>query len=240
MKRMRILFWFLSGLLMLGAFNHKAIAPAYSFDDAWEETAPDGDLDDISTGDDQMRQDKRAIRERLAVDHNFVADEVTPDATIGYHQAIHLKDQAGTTPGNSTLYNDTDIVYWKNAAGTAKNIPTNGIALPSGAVFFMITGSCPTGSTDITATYSNKFVRINATGGSTGGADTHTQTYSTTSGAGTAHTHDRGGGGGASTQFGGGDSYIATESAHTHSVSGTTSAGDNVPAYVTCKMCSVN
>ncbi len=44
-----------------------------------------------------------------------------------------------------------------------------GIGLPSGAVFFMISGSCPSGTTDVSATYANKFVKINATAGTSSG-----------------------------------------------------------------------
>uniref|UniRef100_A0A6M3IUX4 Uncharacterized protein n=1 Tax=viral metagenome TaxID=1070528 RepID=A0A6M3IUX4_9ZZZZ len=53
------------------------------------------------------------------------------------------------------------------------NLTGGSFALPSGAVFFLATGSCPTGSTDVSATYANKFLRINATAGSTGGSDTY-------------------------------------------------------------------
>jgi hypothetical protein len=38
-----------------------------------------------------------------------------------------------------------------------------GMTLPSGAVFFMASGSCPAGTTDVSATYANKYVKINAT-----------------------------------------------------------------------------
>lgn len=40
---------------------------------------------------------------------------------------------------------------------------TGGGSLPTGAVFFMATGSCPSWSTDVSATYANKYIKINAT-----------------------------------------------------------------------------
>lgn len=65
------------------------------------------------------------------------------------------------------------------------------VTLPTGAVFFMVTGSCPTGTTDVSATYANKYVKINATAGTssgvvlTGTVDSHTLTTPEIP----AHTH---------------------------------------------------
>ncbi|MDD4980709.1 MAG: hypothetical protein PHC54_05525 [Candidatus Omnitrophica bacterium] len=145
----------------------------------------------------------------------------------------------------------------------AANVPSTGFTLPSGAVFFMMTGSCPAGSTDVTATYSNKFIRVNATQGSTGGSDTlsileanlpsHTHPSGTlTAASAGAHTHTMSFGNVANSGqdiFGSGNSgNKATSSAgdHTHTISGNTgSAGSGSAAtitnpYVTCKMCQVN
>src|SRR3990167_8027314 len=106
------------------------------------------------------------------------------------------------------------------------------VTLPTGAAFFMITGSCPAGTTDSTSTYSDKFMRINATGGSTGGADTHT--HAAGSYVGPSHSH---GGATGGVSFGGGGSLTAgaLDTAHTHSISadgtgavtGTSASGDN-------------
>lgn len=48
-------------------------------------------------------------------------------------------------------------------ARTNLGITGSGTLLPSGAVFFMATGACPTGTTDVSATYANKYVKISAT-----------------------------------------------------------------------------
>ena len=93
-----------------------------------------------------------------------------------------------------------------------------------------------TGWTDKSATYSNKFMRINATPLATGGADTHTHTTPN-------HTHTYSG-----TTSGGSDPRDAynqsgnrcSDQNHTHTYSGTTASegagttgnGDNVPAYI--------
>lgn len=70
---------------------------------------------------------------------------------------------------------------------------SNGVLLPTGAVFFMITGTCPTGTTDVSATYSNKFIKINATAGTSSGTvftNTSDSTTLTAAQSGLpAHTH---------------------------------------------------
>lgn len=74
---------------------------------------------------------------------------------------------------------------------TASGGIAGGILMPSGSVFFMLSGSCPTGTTDITATYTGKFIKINATQGTssgvvlTGTVDSHTLTTAEIP----AHTH---------------------------------------------------
>lgn len=108
------------------------------------------------------------------------------------------------------------------------NLPGGGITLPAGSVFFMITGSCPTGSTDVSATYSDKFIRINATAGSTGGADTHGHSMNFPSAS---------GGGNQLVATGGLDAAAIN---HTHQVNGDTTTTSNVPGYVTAKLCQVN
>ncbi len=110
----------------------------------------------------------------------------------------------------------------------------------TGDVIFSSSTSTPTGFTDISTTYANKFVRISATALSAGGADTHTHGVGSFTTA--AHSH---GGVTGGVSFGGGGSLTsgALDTAHTHSVSteaataitGTSASGDNVPAFVTLK-----
>ncbi len=125
-----------------------------------------------------------------------------------------------------------------------------GLGLPSGAVFFMISGSCPSGTTDVSATYSNKFVKINATQGTssgtvlTGATDSHTldtteipsHTHSYNNSNAPANVAD----GGSSRNVG--DSSGTTGSTgggggHTHTLSSATTLE---PSSITCKMCQVN
>jgi len=127
---------------------------------------------------------------------------------------------------------------------------TSGTLLPSGAVYFMRTGTCPAGTTNISATFSNSFVRINATAGSTGGANTHT--HGAGSLAGSVHTHSIpnsiGDNSGGATDTGGGQQYSLDD--HTHNaatgsgggsaLTGSSGSGDNTPSYVTMIACQVN
>lgn len=80
-----------------------------SFVETWDETKPAGSRD-LSLGDDDIREFKRALRERLALDHIFDDDEVG-FTTIGYHYKATLVKQAS----NPTAVNDAGILYSKDA-----------------------------------------------------------------------------------------------------------------------------
>lgn len=126
-----------------------------------------------------------------------------------------------------------------SAAISANKISSGYGVLPSGAVYFMAAGSCPTGTTDVSGTYSNLFIRINAVAGSTGGSDTHTHAAGSYAVSGTT--------GGViqdaiSTTTDGvniGDQHRAQTAPFSASVTGTSASGSNVPAYVTMKACQV-
>ncbi len=131
----------------------------------------------------------------------------------------------------------------------------NSVTLPSGAIFFMITGSCPTGTTDVTATYSNKFIKVNATAGTssgtvlTGTSDSHTLT----TGEIPAHPHAIAVS--ANAPVGSSPTYISATNTlaagtnlttatdggsgggHTHTLSSATTLE---PSSVTCIMCQVD
>jgi hypothetical protein len=133
-----------------------------------------------------------------------------------------------------------------------------GILLPSGAVFYMLTGDCPNGTTDVSATYANKFIKANATAGTssgvvlTGATASHTLTTAEIP----SHTHknsdgyyDQGtsvtlsGGPSPISYHGGGASAGATGTntggggGHTHNI---TTATTLEPSSITCRLCQVN
>jgi len=113
----------------------------------------------------------------------------------------------------------------------------------SGDILLTTVSTARTGWTNVSSTYSNKFIRINATALSAGGADTHT--HGAGSYAGPSHTHS---GTTDGVTFGGGGSLTAgaLDTTHTHTfttgaggtgaVTGTSASGDNVPAYMTLIM----
>jgi hypothetical protein len=68
-----------------------------SFDKTWDETKPAGS-DDIADGDNEIRNMKYGLRERLAVDHRLYADEAG-QTNIGAHDKITLVKQT-TRPVN--------------------------------------------------------------------------------------------------------------------------------------------
>ena len=127
-----------------------------------------------------------------------------------------------------------------------------GNTLPAGAVFFMVTGSCPSWTTDVSSTYSNLFVRINATQGTLSGSDTHTHTVGSFVGA--AHTHsspysgwntaDATAGGDKLTTGKGETERVTTGDNTTGSggsgaISGTSASTSHTPSHVTMKACQV-
>lgn len=237
-----------------------------SFIETWDSTKPAGSRD-RSLGDDDIREFKRAIIERLAVDHIFVDDE-TGYTTIGYHAKCTLYKQAsnpGAVAACGILFTK-DVgagvieLFFEDAAGNVQQLTSAGLFLVLGSDAWR-TGdkllssntNTPTGWSDISSTYNNNFIRISSgTPLTTGGADTHTHTG--TSGSTVldttqipAHTHQT-----TSGQAGGGShtgsqawtSGIATYGNDSGSTGGglghthTISSDSNVPVYVQMKMYS--
>lgn len=130
----------------------------------------------------------------------------------------------------------------------------NSVTLPTGAAFFMMTGSCPPGTTDVSASYSNKFIKINATAGTssgvvlTGTTDSHTLQVSEMP----AHTHTTvsrsSRGTNAGTENYAGSSLVSNDTTsitsstggdggHTHTFS---TASTLEPSSITAKLCQVD
>ena len=131
---------------------------------------------------------------------------------------------------------------------------TTGLGLPAGAVFFMVSGSCPTGTTDVSTTYSDKFVKINATAGTssdvvlTGTSDSTTLTEAQMP----AHTHPQKaetflqtgtsvrieqGSGNTINSFGGTTQSTGGGTGHTHPLSTATTLA---PSAITMKACRID
>jgi len=154
---------------------------------SWDETAPAG-TSALSSGDDAIRDFKRDVRERLNTDHWYPS---TDDAArTGYHRQVTLPDSAAAPTAvalagiaYSLLVSSNSELHWRNQAGTTVQLTAAGklnlAALDdytrskTGDWMMSSVTTARTGWTNVSATYSNKFMRINATPLTTGGADTH-------------------------------------------------------------------
>lgn len=63
-----------------------------AFSTVWDETKPAGSRD-LNLGDDDIREFKKQLRERLEVDHYFLETEAA-DTKIGYHSKATFLEQA--------------------------------------------------------------------------------------------------------------------------------------------------
>lgn len=78
------------------------------FIQSWDETTPPGG-EALANGDNRIRAMKEALRERLAVDHQFLASEAA-DTHIGQHNKVTLIDQvtdAAAAAGATVFYAKT-------------------------------------------------------------------------------------------------------------------------------------
>lgn len=98
--------------------------------ETWDEEKPAGSRA-RSLGDDDIREFKRAIRERLAADHEF-ADDESGDDNIGYHKKATLIDSVtdfAAVTGCGIFYAKTVSgkleLFYRNAEGI-NQITTNG------------------------------------------------------------------------------------------------------------------
>ncbi len=158
-------------------------------------------------------------------DGSIVNADINASAAIGYSKlslgssilSSDIKDGeiVNSDISSSAAIADSKLAQITTASKVSATAITGGVVLPSGALFYMITGSCPTGTTDVTATYTGKFLRVNATQDSTGGSDTVTITEANLP----SHTHPSG------------TLTIANESAHTHIVNRGTSTEGNIYAF---------
>ncbi len=164
-----------------------------TFIKTWNEALPAGTRD-VNLGAGDITDFKYAIRERLAIDHDFRADE-TGITTIGYHKAIHMIDQVADPAGNGVFYRKGDDLYYTDGSGNTIQLTSGGVvnspAFPSG-ISCLWDGSIatiPAGWT-INAAALGKCIRGIATDttepGTSGGSDTHVHT-------GPSHTHTIGG-----------------------------------------------
>lgn len=185
----------------------------------------------------------------------FTALTSTGDTVIGNAaaDALTINSNTITFEGATTdAFHDILTITDPTANNTITIPNANSVTLPTGAIFYMISGSCPAGTTDVSSTYSNKFIKINATAG------TSSAGVFTTTSDGTAITqanvpsynltftrYDGNGSGLTGVQGTTNGATAATVSvssggsgtSHTHTIS---SATTNEPSSVTAILCQVS
>ena len=171
-----------------------------TFTDTWNatfETLPPDTGEAASIGASRIRALKKAIRERVAVDHSIAGD-----AHDGKHKQITLRVAAGDPTldaGDGALYTKLigaiNELFLKDSAGNVKQLTAGGQlslsasqTFPAGTRVLFQQTAAPTGWTkEATATYNDAAPRIVTGAVATGGVDA----FSTHFGAGkstAAHT----------------------------------------------------
>ena len=241
--RSRTLLW---SLVALWFFS----VPAFA---AWDSTKP-AQTQTVSAGQASAQGNFAAIEAGTATVPGTTSSAfaISEGGNISGCTTNKLADDGACFEGDTADGIETKLVITDpTASDKTLTVPNaNSVTLPTGAAFFMITGSCPAGTTDVTATYSDRFIRINATGGTTAGTNSHTHadgSYATA-------THDHGAvtgtpSGSTADLQGVGGGWTTNAATHTHSVAsqaaldvtGASGTQSDVPVtYVTAKLCQVD
>lgn len=207
------------------------------------ETTPAGGAY-VRDGDDRIREYKIQNREILEIDHYYPSSG--QNAACGRHKQMTLIEAAdigtGATGvpvlGAQTASGKPELVFTDeddtDVQLTSGGLVNDSVQAKTGDWMLSSVTTARVGWTNVSATYSNKFIRINATPLTTGGADTHTHT-------GPSHTHsvprdwtsNGTGSAGRLVVYGGySDNYPSVDNTSGAGGTGNTSSGDNVPAYV--------
>lgn len=169
------------------------------------------------------------------VDDGSISDIVQADVASG----------SGLVVRSSTAPSDTDALWVDTSSSEPVIKVYNGSAwvvgggMLSGDWLFSSVTTAHTGWTNVSSTYTDKFMRINATPLTTGGSDSHTH------GVGSfqvpSHNHTGVTGGPSNTNFLlGGGGTATPDNNHTHTIAtqaaaaitGTSASANNVPAFV--------
>jgi len=152
-----------------------------SFAKQWDETTPKG-TDYHSSVDDHIIDLKVAIRERANVQHHAYSDE-SGHSDVWEHKpgectVLYVGNKADfptpSTSNSGCLAVATDennaLYYWNGSAWTSLNL----FSFRSGDILLSSNTNTPSGWTDVSTTYGNKFIRISSgTPLDTGGSDSH-------------------------------------------------------------------
>lgn len=223
-----------------------------------DEASPAG-TDNLSSGDDAIRNLSYEYRERGAVDHNAFATE-SGETNVWCHKKVSCIVSAADPTTEATLgylylktISSNLELFFKDGAGNVLQMTSAGslvgtTAFRSGDFILSETTAARSGWSDMSATYEDKFIRLSSgTALDTGGADTHTHTAGSYAAANHTHTVPASSAiWGATTATAGKLSttgtgntvdYSATTAASTSSagaatVTGSSASANNFPAYV--------
>jgi hypothetical protein len=188
-----------------------------------------------------------------------IVNALTAD-NLGTDSVTAVKLNSDVVRTNYGLLQHTDGSLYVDVYGVLVNGGTNGIEWGrAGDMLLSSSTVTPDGFSDVSTTYADKFIRISATALTAAGADTHTHavgsftadshTLTSAESGLPAHTHTGaqqgfqlsapGGalsGQGAATITTNPNTAADAASGHTHTVSGTSASGSNVPAFLSLKM----
>ncbi len=215
-------------------------------------TTPPG-TESPTEGDNRIRELKDALQERNDEDHYWEkVGNVVDEDNVGFHRKVTLL--VSTAP---SLKADAGILYSKDVSGKAEffyidedgnEVQLTDAGTPAGTTEFrsgdFMTSkntSAPSGWTDVSSTYEDKFMRITSgTPLTAGGADTHT--HAAGSYLVDIESFNSGTPSNTSSPTGDGGTGVPSTT-HTHpvnppptSVTGTSASGDNVPAYIEVRL----
>jgi hypothetical protein len=128
-----------------------------AFVKTWDETVP-ADTESVGAGAGRIRDEKEAVRERLAIDHNFKATEGA-DANIGKHKQVELIEKADD-PSNPTagivIYDKSGKLYLRKKTGAAVEMIDETAQTINGVKTFASTPIIPAAAPTTDADVANK------------------------------------------------------------------------------------
>lgn len=158
-----------------------------AYSKSWDETAPI-DHTQYSAQPGNVRDLKTAVRERLQNSGMYFPS--THDEDAGEFTNVKCNEESSNpsaTTGKWKLYFKSDGMYIIDPSGTVSQISAQ--PFKSGDWIISSVTTARTGWTNVSATYSDKFMRINSTPLTTGGADSHTHTGPSHTHTGPSHQH---------------------------------------------------